>query len=104
MRIEDHPIVSYEEHRLVSFTYDGKEMKGKEGEPIAAALIANGITTLRYTDKEHAPRSLFCGIGQCMDCAMTVDGIPNVRTCITPLKAGMKVLTQDGFGKAGDSL
>ena len=104
MRIEEHPIVSYEERKLVSFTCDGKELQGKEGEPIAAALIANGITTLRFTDKEHAPRSLFCGIGQCMDCAMTVDGVPNVRTCITPLRAGMKVETQNGFGKAGVKL
>ena len=25
---------------------------------------------------------------------MTVDGIPNVRTCITPLKEGMQIETQ----------
>ena len=24
------------------------------------------------------------------------DGVPNVRTCVTPLKAGMKVQTQYG--------
>ena len=27
---------------------------------------------------------------------MVVDGVPNVRTCVTPLKAGMKVQTQYG--------
>ena len=27
---------------------------------------------------------------------MVVDGVPNVRTCITPLKAGMDVRTQYG--------
>ena len=104
MRVEKHAILTYEERPTVTFTFDGKELEGKEGEPIAAALIANGITILRYTEHEHAPRSLFCGIGQCMDCAMTVDGVPNVRTCITPLKAGMKVETQNGFGKAGVKL
>ena len=29
---------------------------------------------------------------------MTVDGVPNVRTCVTPLEAGMKVETQKGKG------
>jgi hypothetical protein len=27
---------------------------------------------------------------------MIVDGKPNIRTCVTPLKAGMKVETQYG--------
>lgn len=104
MRVTEHPIVNYEHGKRVTFTLDGRELTGLEGEPIAAALLANGVETFRYTNKEHAPRSLFCGIGQCMDCAMTVDGVPNVRTCITPLKAGMKVETQHGYGKAGVSL
>lgn len=30
------------------------------------------------------------------DCVMVVDGVPNVRTCITPLKAGMNIRTQYG--------
>jgi hypothetical protein len=30
---------------------------------------------------------------------MTVDGEPNVRTCITLLKEGMKVETQEGKGR-----
>jgi hypothetical protein len=29
---------------------------------------------------------------------MVVDGVPNVRTCVTPLKASMKVETQNGRG------
>ena len=55
----------------------------------------------RYTVKKQEPRGLFCGIGQCTDCAMIVDGKPNVRTCITPVRAGMGIETQNGLGKAG---
>jgi hypothetical protein len=29
---------------------------------------------------------------------MVVDGVPNVRTCVTPLEAGMHVETQRGKG------
>ena len=62
----------------------------------AAALKAAGILIHRYTKKEHTPRGIFCAIGRCTDCVMVVDGVPNVRTCVTPLKAGMKVQTQYG--------
>ena len=42
-QISDHPIVTYPEHREVTFTFDGRELKGREGMPIASALLENGI-------------------------------------------------------------
>ena len=96
-RIEEHPILGEPvKGKMISFTFDGKEIKGYEGEPIAAALKAAGLMVHRYTQKEHKPRGIFCAIGRCTDCVMIVDGIPNVRTCITPLKEGMEVKTQYG--------
>lgn len=101
-RIEEHPILkNFQKGKLVSFIYDGKKLEGYEGEPISVALKANGVMTHRYTQKNHSPRGIFCAIGRCTDCVMIVDGKPNVRTCITPLTAGMKVETQYGvMGKA----
>lgn len=97
MRIEEHPILGKpEEKKEVEFSYDGQIMKGLEGEPIAIALEAAGVMIHRYTKKYHKPRGIFCAIGRCTDCVMVVDGKPNVRTCITPLKAGMKIQTQYG--------
>lgn len=96
-RIAEHPILGVQEKgREVSFTYDGKTLTGCEGEPIAAALKAAGVMAHRYTKKEHKPRGIFCAIGRCTDCVMVVDGKPNVRTCVTPLKEGMVVQTQYG--------
>ena len=96
-RIEEHPILGKQEKgRVVTFSFDGKELQGYEGEPIAAALKAAGIKIHRYTKKEHKPRGIFCAIGRCTDCVMVVDGVPNVRTCITPLREGMDVRTQYG--------
>ncbi|HCM23366.1 MAG TPA: dehydrogenase [Ruminococcaceae bacterium] len=96
-RITEHPILGkIKKGREVRFTLDGRELKGCEGEPIAAALKANGVMIHRYTAKQHKPRGIFCAIGRCTDCVMVVDGKPNIRTCITPLKEGMKVQTQYG--------
>ena len=97
MRISEHPILGIpEQKKEVEFTYDGNVMIGLEGEPVAAALKAAGVTIHRYTSRHHSPRGIFCAIGRCTDCVMVVDGMPNVRTCVTPLAAGMDVRTQYG--------
>lgn len=74
-------------------------MEGFEGEPIAAALAAAGIADLRSSHRFHEPRGIFCGIGQCQECVMVVDGRPNIRTCVTPLKEGMVISRQKGRGR-----
>lgn len=96
-RIVEHPILGApSKGSRVVFTYDGVEMEGYEGEPIAMALKAAGVEVHRFTAKRHEPRGIFCAIGRCTDCVMVVDGKPNVRTCMTPLVAGMDVRTQNG--------
>ncbi len=102
-RIEKHPILgATEERELVTFLFDGKEYEGYKGEPIAAALRAAGVMTHRYTKKHHEPRGIFCAIGRCTDCVMIVNGKPNIRTCVTPLEAGMEVKTQYGVTEKKD--
>lgn len=97
--IASHPIVDYPERERVPFTFDGQPMTGQAGAPIAAALLENGVRTFRHTHKEGSPRSLFCGIGQCNDCVVVVNGQPNIRSCVTALEAGMVIETQKGFGR-----
>ncbi|MDR0819522.1 MAG: (2Fe-2S)-binding protein [Oscillospiraceae bacterium] len=99
MRLTNHPILGeLEARREVSFTHNGAELTGYEGEPIAAALRAAGVVIHRYTKKYHTPRGVFCAIGRCTDCVMVVNGTPNVRTCVTPLEDGMTIDTQYGAG------
>lgn len=96
-RILEHPILGVtEEKKIVHFSYDGNDMTGYDGEPIASALRAAGVMVHRHTKKRDEPRGIFCAIGRCTDCVMIVDGKPNIRTCITPLKEGMQVQTQYG--------
>lgn len=97
MRIENHPILGpFEKGKDVEFTYNGCPMRGFAGEPIAAALRAAGVIQHRYTSRENKPRGIFCAIGRCTDCVMVVNGKANIRTCTTPLEAGMVVETQIG--------
>ena len=97
MRIQEHPILgTNQKGERVTFTCEGKILEGYAGEPLAMALRNAGVMIHRYTKKQHKPRGIFCAIGRCTDCVMVVDGQPNVRTCITPLEAGMDIRTQCG--------
>jgi predicted molibdopterin-dependent oxidoreductase YjgC len=100
MRISDHPILGKQKkRRRVTIEVDGNPIEAFEGEPIAAALWAAGIRVFRKTNKLKEPRGVFCAIGLCTDCVMVVDGMPNVRTCVTLVKEGMKIKTQIGRGE-----
>lgn len=94
--ILDHPILGPDTNdEYVNITVDGRPLRVKKNSMIAAALLAQGIRVNRYTSKRHEPRGVFCGIGQCTDCVMVVNGLPNVRTCITPVEEGMTIETQN---------
>ena len=99
-RIINHPILGpMKTAKEIEITINGKTITAMEGETIAAALTANNIRVFRQTAKFKSGRKMFCGIGQCTDCIMIVDGEPNVRTCVTRVKSGMSVETQIGRGK-----
>ncbi|WMJ84322.1 (2Fe-2S)-binding protein [Oscillospiraceae bacterium LTW-04] len=98
MRVIKHPILEeLTDLRMVTLYYNGEPIEAVEGEPVAAALINAGIKVFRTTAKRHEPRSVFCAIGRCTDCMMIVDGVPNTRTCVTPVRDGMHVERQEGL-------
>ena len=65
-------------------------MDAVAGESIAATLAASGKLELRQ-DKSGAPRGVFCGMGACFDCQVSVDGGPAQRACLTKVRPGMKI-------------
>ncbi len=99
MRIKEHPILSFDVDEMINFTYNGKALQGLKGDTIASALHANGIKKLSESIHLKRPRGFYCAIGNCASCNMVVDGVPNIRTCITPLKEGMVVENQVGKGR-----
>ncbi|MDT9689007.1 (2Fe-2S)-binding protein [Streptomyces sp. P9(2023)] len=84
----------------VPFTFDGRPMTALPGQSLAAALWAAGILAWRTTRVGGRPRGVFCGIGQCFDCLVTVNGRPGRRACLVPAAPGDVVTTQEGHGRA----
>ncbi|MER7519632.1 (2Fe-2S)-binding protein [Streptomyces sp. NPDC126499] len=85
---------------MSTLTFDGRELPFHDGQSIAAALWSSGILAWRTTRAGGAPRGAFCGIGQCHDCLVTVNGRPNRRACLVPARPGDTVTTQEGTGRA----
>jgi len=102
IRLKNHPILEFHKGPKVTFFFDGKKMEGYEGEPVAAALHAQGIRVLKHSSRHNRPRGLFCAIGNCSSCSMKVNGVPNVRICVEPLLDGMVIESQKGQGKLND--
>ena len=69
---------------------DGEAFDAIAGESIAAALAAAGRLALKR-DKSGAARGLFCGMGACFDCQVSIDGGPAQRACLTKVQPGMKI-------------
>ncbi|MCZ7573461.1 MAG: (2Fe-2S)-binding protein [Ardenticatenaceae bacterium] len=72
----------------ITITVNGRPVQAYPGESIAAALMAAGWRALRRTTVNDAPRGFFCGMGICFDCLVTVDGVPNVRSCMAEVRDG----------------
>lgn len=85
-----------EKKKTVEFYFNHERLSGYDGEPIAAALLANGIKRIRACEVTGENRGIFCGIGHCYECRAEVNGIPNVRTCLTPIREGIKVFSPKG--------
>lgn len=88
------------EERRFAIRFDGRRIAAAPGQTVAAALWATGIRSWRTTRTGGTPRGLFCGIGACFDCLVTVDGVPNQRACLVPARPEMVVSSQTGSGHA----
>ena len=83
----------------ITISVDGKPLRAFEGETIGAVLAAAGIREIRRDPHHKDPRGLYCCMGSCHGCLVTVDGQANVRACVTPVQAGQNISLHDGLGK-----
>src|SRR5438876_7512859 len=82
----------------VSFTWEGAPASGFAGDTIGSALFAAGRRVFSRSFKYHRRRGLLCCAGSCPNCMMKVDGVPNVRVCVEPVREGVQVRAQNVLG------
>lgn len=72
---------------------NGQMVLAYEGESLATVLMAAGIRSFEVHAHPHSPSRLFCGMGTCQQCLVTIDDLPNCQACQTLALPGMKVET-----------
>jgi hypothetical protein len=77
---------------------NGAALNVPAGVTVAAALIGSGSGApgWRRTRLRDEARGLFCGIGVCFDCLVSLNGIDGVRSCLVEVRAGDAVLIRPG--------
>jgi predicted molibdopterin-dependent oxidoreductase YjgC len=90
------PIAERTAGTALSFSFDGRPLSGRDGDTVAASLLANGITTCRTTPVSGTPRAPYCLMGVCFECLVVIDGVGNRQGCMVPLRDGRRIETQTG--------
>ena len=80
----------------VTVTVDGVAVDAREGDTVAAALLAAGIVAFRTTAIGGAPRGPYCLMGVCYECLVEIDGAPNRQACMTRVAPGMRIALLHG--------
>ncbi|TAH53390.1 MAG: (2Fe-2S)-binding protein [Chloroflexota bacterium] len=91
MAAQAQRISGLERGQAFSITVNGQTVAAFPGESIATVLAVAGFRAFRATDASDSPRGIFCGMGICFDCLVTVNGLPNQRACMTEARAGCDV-------------
>jgi sarcosine oxidase subunit alpha len=98
MRLPARPGERLNRQREVTFSFCGKPIRAFEGDTLGSALYAAGQRVFSRSFKYHRPRGLLCCSGNCPNCMMTVDGVPNVRVCAEPVREGANLRHQNVWG------
>jgi NADPH-dependent 2,4-dienoyl-CoA reductase/sulfur reductase-like enzyme len=76
----------------IDIEVDGARIPARMGESVAAAMLAAGIDAFGR-DPKGAARGPACMMGSCFQCACTIDGVPDARSCRVAATPGMVVST-----------
>ncbi|HYT52962.1 MAG TPA: 2Fe-2S iron-sulfur cluster-binding protein [Gaiellaceae bacterium] len=97
-RLAPQPGERLDRSRELSFSFRGGQVAAFPGDTFGSALYASGQRIFSRSFKYHRPRGLLCCSGGCANCMMTVDGTPNVRVCVEPVRDGATVEPQNVLG------
>jgi D-hydroxyproline dehydrogenase subunit gamma len=93
------------ERRELEISVDGRPIRCEAGQSLAAAMLGADIIAWRRTRHANDQRGLFCGIGVCFDCLVTVNGVTQVRACVSAARDGDIVTTApESLGRDGGSV
>lgn len=86
---------------VVEIFVDGALVAAREGDSVAAALLASGRDVRRRTAVSGAARLPYCMMGVCFECLVTIDGAGSRQGCLVTVRPGMRIEIARGAREAG---
>ena len=77
----DH--LTYRRGKSIEVTIDGQKTQAFDGELVSTVLQAEGIVIFSRKHTTGQPCGVYCGMGVCYECLVTINGINNIRACQT---------------------
>jgi sarcosine oxidase subunit alpha len=85
----------------MAFRFDGRTLRGIEGDTVASALLANGFRVVSRSFKFHRPRGVFSAGYEEPNALVQLNSgahsIPCARATLIPLSAGLEVSSEAGW-------
>ncbi|MHB1544042.1 MAG: (2Fe-2S)-binding protein [Gammaproteobacteria bacterium] len=78
--------------KTVTLTVNGIPVTVPEGTSAAAAIAT--VTDVFHRSVRGAPRGPYCGMGQCFECRIRIDGW-RMLACLARATAGVAITTDD---------
>ena len=82
----------------ITFSFEGHRVEGFDGDTIASALAANGISILSRSFKYRRPRGIFSMAGHDANTLVQLADEPNALADTTPIAEGLEVRGQNYSG------
>jgi len=92
--ISSRRVHSFPAGKGIEVQVDGETVSVYEGESVAAVLMLAGRRTFTQPSRFNLARTVYCGMGLCHQCLVTVDGVADVRACMTVVRPGMQISTR----------
>ena len=77
---------------VVMVRINGRDVEVAVGTTVAVAVLMAGVTCFRRS-VHGEPRAPLCGMGVCMECRVTINGVAHCRSCQERCAAGMEIRT-----------
>ncbi len=107
MRLAGHS-AAIDRNSPLGFSFDGRQLRGYEGDTIASALIANDIRIVARSFKYHRPRGIFSAGPEEPNALVELGSgaarTPNIKATTARLLGGETVASQNRFPSLGFDL
>lgn len=77
----------------IEVVVNGRKVKAFEGELVSTILLEEGIFVFGLKHNTGHPSGIYCGMGVCYECLVTVNGVANTRACQTVAEDQMTIET-----------